>query len=218
MAYHGGSNPPTVAAIRFLVPAAALIVWLRATGISLVLPKREAFVAAALGVVTALYTWALLKSISSIPFALAVLILYLFPLMAAVIVAALGWEKFAWRTGAAIVLAFAGLALALGVRGNNLNIERARDRYVLDPADIVRADREARARYLDIVGFWHSHPDHPARPSDFDTDHAWVDYVYIIVNTTADGAGDLNGFTLAEEGGPFRQLPLMVTPGPGPAR
>jgi drug/metabolite transporter (DMT)-like permease len=43
--------------------------------------------------------------------------------MAAVIVAALGWEKFAWRTGAAIVLAFAGLALALGVRGNNLNIE-----------------------------------------------------------------------------------------------
>lgn len=123
LAYHGGSNPPTVAAIRFLVPAAALIVWLRVTGISLVLPKREAFVAAALGVVTALYTWALLKSISSIPFALAVLILYLFPLMAAVIVAALGWEKFAWRTGAAIVLAFAGLALALGVRGNNLNIE-----------------------------------------------------------------------------------------------
>ena len=61
-------------------------------------------------------------------------------------------------------------------------------------------------------------PDHPARPSQFDTDHAWVDYVYIIVNTTADGAGDLNGFTLAEEGGPFRQLPLMVTPGPGPAR
>ena len=82
----------------------------------------------------------------------------------------------------------------------------------------VRADREARARYLDIVGFWHSHPDHPARPSQFDTDHAWVDYVYIIVNTTADGAGDLNGFTLAEEGGPFRQLPLMVTPSPGPAR
>jgi proteasome lid subunit RPN8/RPN11 len=102
--------------------------------------------------------------------------------------------------------------------GNNLSIERARDRYILDPADIVRADREARARYLDIVGFWHSHPDHPARPSQFDTDHAWVDYVYIIVNTTADGAGDLNGFTLAEEGGQFRQLPLMVTPSPGPAR
>lgn len=95
--------------------------------------------------------------------------------------------------------------------GKNLNRERSRDRYLLDPADIVRADRDARARGLDIVGFWHSHPDHPARPSQFDTDHAWPDYVYLIVNTTADGAGDLNGFTLSDEGGPFEQLPL----GPG---
>src|SRR5271169_6978898 len=122
VAYHGGSNPLTVAATRFLVPTAALIVWLRVTGVSLVLPKRDAFVAGSLGVVTALYTWALLRSFSSIPFALAVLILYLFPLMAAVIVAGLGWEKFAWRTGAAIVLAFAGLGVALDVRGGNLNV------------------------------------------------------------------------------------------------
>ena len=96
--------------------------------------------------------------------------------------------------------------------GTNTNTERARDRYLLDPADIVRADRDARERGLDIVGFWHSHPDHPARPSQFDTDHAWVDYVYVIVNTTVDGAGDLNGFTLAAESGPFEQLSLVVTP------
>ena len=95
--------------------------------------------------------------------------------------------------------------------GRNLNTERSRDRYVLDPADIVLADREARRRGLDIVGFWHSHPDHPARPSQFDTDHAWMDYVYIIVNTTACGTGDLNGFTLTGEGAPFVQLPLTVT-------
>ena len=99
--------------------------------------------------------------------------------------------------------------------GNNLNTERSRDRYLLDPDDIVRADREARQRGLDVVGFWHSHPDHPARPSQFDTDHAWVDYVYVIVNTTADGAGDLNGFTLDDEGAPFREVPLVVTPGRG---
>jgi drug/metabolite transporter (DMT)-like permease len=123
VAYHGGSNPLTVAATRFLVPAAALIVWLRASGISLVLPKREGLVAALLGVVTAFYTWAFLRSFGSIPFALAVLILYLFPLMAGVIVAGLGWEKFTWKTGAAIVLAFAGLALALDVRDSRLNIE-----------------------------------------------------------------------------------------------
>ena len=72
---------------------------------------------------TALYTWALLRSFSSIPFALAVLIFYLFPLMAAVIVAGFGWEKFSWKTGAAIVVALAGLALALDVRGGSLNAE-----------------------------------------------------------------------------------------------
>ncbi len=97
--------------------------------------------------------------------------------------------------------------------GRNTNTERARDRYLLDPGDILRADRDARSRELDIVGFWHSHPDHPARPSQFDTDHAWLDYVYVIVNTTADGAGDMNGFALAAEGGPFELCALAAEPG-----
>jgi drug/metabolite transporter (DMT)-like permease len=122
MAYQGGSNPITVAAMRFLAPTAALIVWLQVSGVSLLLPKRDAIVATLLGVVTALYSWALLRSFSSLPFALAVLIFYLFPLIAAVIVAGLGWERFAWKTGAAIVLALAGLALALDVRGSSLDI------------------------------------------------------------------------------------------------
>ena len=123
VAYHGGSNPLTVAGTRFLAPMVALVAWLRLGGVSLVLPKRDAFVAVLLGIVTALYTWALLKSFSSIPFALAILIFYLFPLIAAVIVAGFGWEKFSWKTGAAIVLAFAGLALALDVHSGNLNAE-----------------------------------------------------------------------------------------------
>ena len=72
--------------------------------------------------VTALYNWALLRSFNSIPFALAVLIIYLYPLIAAVIVAGFGWDKFAWRTCAAIAVAFIGLALALDVRGGSLEI------------------------------------------------------------------------------------------------
>ena len=102
--------------------------------------------------------------------------------------------------------------------GNNLNTERSRDRYLLDPEEIVRADREARQRGLDIVGFWHSHPDHPAQPSQFDTDHAWLDYVYVIVNTTAQGAGDLNAFTLREDESVFDPLQLTVVPAPAHRR
>src|SRR5439155_1411349 len=93
-----------------------------------------------------------------------------------------------------------------------LNVERARDRYDLDPADIVRADRDARAEGLDVVGFRHSHPDHPAWPSQFDTDRAWVDYVYIVTATTSAGAADVNAFALRDESGPFDQIPLSTTP------
>jgi drug/metabolite transporter (DMT)-like permease len=122
VAYWGGSNPLTVASTRFLLPTAALIGWLGFTGVSLVLPRREAIVAVLLGALTAIYNWALLRSFNSIPFALAVLIIYFYPLIAAVIVATFGWEKFSWKTGAAILLAIIGLALALNVRGSNLNV------------------------------------------------------------------------------------------------
>ncbi len=69
----------------------------------------------------------------------------------------------------------------------NLNVERARDRFLLDPQDHLAADREARRRGLDVVGFWHSHPDHPARPSATDLETAWKDHSYLIVSTAAFG-------------------------------
>jgi drug/metabolite transporter (DMT)-like permease len=123
LAYRGGSNPLTVAAIRFLLPTAALVVWLRMDGLSLRLPARDGWIAAALGAVTGAYSWALLIAIGAIPLALAILVFYLFPLVATVILAACGWEKFGWRTIAAIVLAFAGLALALDPHGGGLDLE-----------------------------------------------------------------------------------------------
>ena len=64
--------------------------WLRLSGVSLLLPKRDTLIAVLLGFITALYTWALLRSFNALPFALAVLTFYLFPLIAAVIVAAFG--------------------------------------------------------------------------------------------------------------------------------
>jgi drug/metabolite transporter (DMT)-like permease len=112
-----------VAAIRFLLPTAALVVWLRIGGVPLSLPARDGFVAASLGAITAVYSWALLSAIGAIPLALAVLVFYLFPLVATVILAVCGWEKFGWQTIAAIVLAFAGLALALDPSGGGLDFE-----------------------------------------------------------------------------------------------
>jgi len=64
----------------------------------------------------------------------------------------------------------------------NLNVERARDRYEMDPRDQLRADREFREHGWDVIGMYHSHPDHPSRPSQTDTDAAHEGYSYVIIS------------------------------------
>ena len=122
LAFHGGSNPLTLAATRFVLPTLVLVVWLRLQGVMLWLPKRDGWIAVALGAITAAYTWALLSAIGAIPLAIAILIFFLFPLIATIILGVCGWEKLGWQTIAAVVLAFFGLALALDPRAGNLDI------------------------------------------------------------------------------------------------
>ena len=66
----------------------------------------------------------------------------------------------------------------------NIVTTRARDRFHLDPAGFLEADRWASQNGLDIVGFWHSHPDHPPVPSPTDLESAWSEYSYLIVSVT----------------------------------
>ena len=123
VAFQGGSNPISLAAFRFVLPALVLTAWLIAQGKSLWLPKRDGWIAVGLGALTAAYSWALLSAIGAIPLGLAILIFYLFPLVATVILALFGWETLGWKTIAAIVVAFIGLVLALDPRVGNINIE-----------------------------------------------------------------------------------------------
>ena len=87
--------------------------------------------------------------------------------------------------------------------------DRARDRYVLDPGDILRAERDADLAGLEVVGFWHTHPDHPSRASRYDADHAWPDYLYVIVSVVQGKAAAEQGWVLAsEDPREFREEPL----------
>ena len=87
--------------------------------------------------------------------------------------------------------------------------DRARDRYVLDPRDILRAERDADLAGLEVVGFWHTHPDHPSRASRFDADHAWPGYLYVIVSVIAGKSVAEQGWVLESEDPPeFREEPL----------
>jgi len=122
LAYAGGSDPLSLATARFVFPAIALALILAATRTPFVLPRRDGIAAAALGVVTAIYTLALLSAIEVLPVALAILIFFLFPILTSVIIAAMGWERLSMTTVGAAVLAFAGLVLALGVSRQALSI------------------------------------------------------------------------------------------------
>jgi proteasome lid subunit RPN8/RPN11 len=89
--------------------------------------------------------------------------------------------------------------------------DRGRDRYLLDPAEIMRAQRDADEAGLDIVGFWHTHPDHPSRPSQYDADHAWGGYVYVIISVRQGRAAGEQGWVLESEAPPiFGEEPLEV--------
>lgn len=66
-----------------------------------------------------------------------------------------------------------------------------RNRFLITPEELMRGEKYARDQDLEVVGFYHSHPDCPAVPSQYDLEHAWPTYSYIIVSTTADEAKDL---------------------------
>ena len=94
-------------------------------------------------------------------------------------------------------------------RSVNRNEDRRADRYIIAPEDYVAADREARSQGLDIVGMYHSHPDHPARPSATDLAQAtFPGYTYVIVSVNNGSASDLTAWTLAPDRTEFRQEAL----------
>jgi proteasome lid subunit RPN8/RPN11 len=71
--------------------------------------------------------------------------------------------------------------------------------YTIAPEVILKAQREARDRQLDIIGIYHSHPDHPAVPSEFDRLCAWQPYSYIIVSVQQGKAGELQSWGLDDD-------------------
>ena len=88
-------------------------------------------------------------------------------------------------------------------RARNLSTDRLADRYTLDPDDFRAADEAARRDGLDIVGIWHTHPDHPARPSSTDLEAAWEGYSYVILSVGREGVADVRSWRLA--GPEFRE-------------
>ena len=95
----------------------------------------------------------------------------------------------------------------------NLNKERASDRFELDPAGYQLVDRELRGSGTEIIGVFHSHPDCPAKPSPTDLNSAWEGFVYPIVSVCEGQVAEVNCWVITDDvsnGGRFQKLPHRV--------
>ena len=80
-----------------------------------------------------------------------------------------------------------------------------RNRFLIRPDELMRGEKYARAKGLDVVGFYHSHPDDRAVPSKYDLDHAWPTYSYIVVSVEKSQAADLRSWEMEADRSKFNE-------------
>jgi proteasome lid subunit RPN8/RPN11 len=81
----------------------------------------------------------------------------------------------------------------------NMTEEGPRRRFLVRPDDYRLAEKQARDLGGELLGFYHSHPDHPARPSQYDLDHAWPNFAYVIVSVASGVSRDMTVWWLTED-------------------
>ncbi len=107
-----------------------------------------------------------------------------------------------WAGGTELVV------VARVVPAGNTRSDSPRNRFEIDPGELVRADRAARADGLGVVGFYHSHPDAPARPSEYDREHAWPGYCYVIVSVQGGLPMAMTNWRLRDDRSGFDEDPI----------
>ena len=95
---------------------------------------------------------------------------------------------------------------AENIRGD----EEQHNRFTISPTDFMKAEKAARADQLDIVGFYHSHPNAPARPSEYDLEYAWPVYTYLIQSVQDGEAADMTCWVLRDDRSCFDEQPYQL--------
>jgi proteasome lid subunit RPN8/RPN11 len=91
----------------------------------------------------------------------------------------------------------------------NMTEEGARRRFLVTPSDYKFVEEEARRLKQDLLGFYHSHPDHPSRPSQYDLDHAFPFFWYVIVSVEQGEPKLMTVWRLADDRSQFREGSLL---------
>ena len=95
---------------------------------------------------------------------------------------------------------------------SNAREEQAkRNRFLILPEELMRGERYAKAKGLDVVGFYHSHPDHPAVPSQYDLEHAWPLYSYVVISISAGVAQDFRSWKMEPDRSRFIEEEICLS-------
>jgi proteasome lid subunit RPN8/RPN11 len=93
----------------------------------------------------------------------------------------------------------------------NRRDDSPRNRFEVTPEDVRLAEKTAAEKKLELIGWYHSHPDAPARPSEFDREHAWPWYSYIIVSVQKGEPKDMNSWRLQDDRAAYDAEPIAVS-------
>lgn len=105
---------------------------------------------------------------------------------------------------------FKGKVVMESHRAKNLNLERANDRYLIDPKELNFIDKISRVQGMDILGFYHSHPDHPDRPSDTDREWGQVGYSYVIISVKGGTEVSARSWIIEDDKAPFSEEKIKL--------
>jgi proteasome lid subunit RPN8/RPN11 len=85
----------------------------------------------------------------------------------------------------------------------NRRDDSPRHHFSVTSDDVRDAEKAARSQQLEVIGWYHSHPDHPAKPSDYDRDHAWPWYSYVIVSVANGKPQEMTSWRLCDDRSQF---------------
>jgi proteasome lid subunit RPN8/RPN11 len=94
-------------------------------------------------------------------------------------------------------------------RAENVHGEDRLRRFLIEPLQIKEFEERATERDMDLLGFYHSHPDHPAEPSEYDREHAWPYYSYVIASVSEGGVEGMRSWVLKDDRSSYEEEQIL---------
>jgi proteasome lid subunit RPN8/RPN11 len=112
--------------------------------------------------------------------------------------------------GALVGIDSGGIRVVVDVwRAENTHEEERSRRFLIEPLAVKKFEEQAEEKDMGLLGFYHSHPDHLAEPSEYDREHAWPGYSYVIASVSGENVQDMRSWTLKGDRSGYDEEPIV---------